>query len=293
MERFFTGRLLTWSLLVLAVAGVTAPAAVAGNITIKGSDTLLVLSQRWAEEFMKKNPGVTIQVTGGGSGTGFAALINGTTDLANASRRIKSEEKAAAAAAKRPPVEIPVAMDALSVVVNSQNPVPSLSTTQVGKIYTGYINNWKQVGGPDHLIVRYSRESSSGTYAFIKDEVMKGRDYAPDCQTMPGTSAVAEAVSRDPWGIGYGGVSYFAKVPGVKILSIKKTEDGPAVSPLASSGEPNNQVVYDGSYALSRYLYVYAPGQPQGDPKSFLDWVLGPEGQKIVSDVEYIPLPKK
>jgi phosphate transport system substrate-binding protein len=287
--------------MVLAAAALTVGTAVstavstamAGNVTIKGSDTLLVLSQRWAEEYMKKNPGVTIQVTGGGTGTGIAALINGTTDLANASRKIKSEEKAAAEGAKRTPVEIPVAMDALSVVVNKQNPVATLDLIQVGKIYTGYINNWKQVGGPDHAIIRYSRESSSGTYGFIKDEVLKGRDYAPDCQTMPGTSAVAEAVARDPWGIGYGGVSYFAKAAGLKILSIKKTASGPAVSPLASSGGPEFKVVYDGSYGLSRYLYVYSPGPPKGDPKAFLDWVLGPEGQKIVQEVDYIPMPGK
>jgi phosphate transport system substrate-binding protein len=280
-------------LTALAVGALTTATAWAGNITIKGSDTILVLSQRWAEEYMKKNPGVTIQVTGGGSGTGIAALINGTTDLANASRKIKPDEKAAAAAAKREAVEIPVAMDALSIVVNASNPVHALSTIQVGKIFSGYINNWKQVGGPDHAIIRYTRESSSGTYAFIKDEVLKGRDYAPDCQTMPGTSAVAEAVARDPWGIGFGGVSYFAKAAGVRILDIKKTDDGQAVSPLGSDGRPNYQVVYDGSYALSRYLFVYSPGQPQADVKAYIDWVLGAEGQKIVEEVEYIPLPKK
>ena len=279
-------------ILAAAAIGLAASASRAGNITIKGSDTLLVLSQRWAEDYMKTHPGVTIQVTGGGSGTGIAALINGTTDFANASRRIKSEEKLAAESAKRPPVETRVCMDALSVVVHKDNPVKELSLTQIGKIYSGYINNWKQVGGPDHAIIRYSRESSSGTYAFVKDEVLKGRDYAPDCQTMPGTSAVAEAVSRDPWGIGYGGVAYFAKAPGVKILSIKATDSGLAVSPLGSDGLPNNKVVYDKSYALSRYLYMYSPGPPEGEKKAYIDWILGPEGQKIVEEVEYIPLPK-
>jgi len=293
MNRLSDARRLGAAVLTVVMTALALPEAFAGNITIKGSDTLLILSQRWAEEYMKKNPGITIQVTGGGTGTGIAALINGTTDFANASRKMKSEEKAAARAAKHEPVEIPVAMDALSIVVNKSNPVASLSLTQVGKIYSGYVNNWKQVGGPDHSIIRYSRESSSGTYSFIKDEVLLGRDYAPDCQTMPGTSAVAEAVARDPWGIGFGGVSYFAKAADLKILSIKKTETGPAISPLGPDGQPNDSVVYDNSYGLSRYLFMYAVGQPTGDKKAYSDWILGPEGQAIVKQVEYIPLPRK
>jgi phosphate transport system substrate-binding protein len=281
----------TLSAAIACLAAVVA--AHAGTITVKGSDTLLVLSQRWAEEYMKRNPSTTIQVTGGGSGTGIAALINGTTDIATASRRIKSEEKIAADSAKRAAREIPVSLDALCIVVHPQNPVQSLSLSQIGKIYAGYVNNWKDVGGPNHAIVRYSRESSSGTYAFVKDEVLKGRDYAPDVQTMPGTSAVAEAVSRDPWAIGYGGVAYFAQVPGVKILSVKKDDTSPAVSPLGPDGRPNNAVVYDGSYPLTRQLFFYTPGDAQGEKKAFIDFVLGTDGQKIVEAVEYIPLPRR
>ena len=275
------------------LAGVLATGnALAGNITVKGSDTMIVLAQRWAEEYMKTHPEATIQVTGGGSGTGIAALINGTTDFANSSRRIKPEERIAAEGAKKPPVETVACLDALSVVVHQSNPVKELTVAQVGKIYAGYINNWKDVGGPDHKIVRYSRESSSGTYGFVKDEVMKGRDYAADCQTMPGTSAVAEAVKNDPWGIGYGGVSYFAKIDALKILSIKADDKSAAINPLGPDKQPNAAVVYDGSYALKRSLYIYTPGQPTGEKKAYLDWILGPEGQKIVADVEYIPLKK-
>jgi len=241
---------------------------------------------------MKKNPSVKIQVTGGGSGTGLAALINGTTDFANASRKIKSEERTAAEVAKHKPVEIPVALDALSVVVNKDNPVSTLSLTQIGKIYSGYFNNWKQVGGPDHAIIRYSRESNSGTYSFVKDEVMKGRDYAPDCQTMNGTSEVAEAVSKDKFGIGYGGVAYFAKVPALKIVSVKKTDDGPAVNPLGADGKPDYKVVYSHDYGLYRYLYMYSSGELQGEKKDYVSWILSPEGQKVVEEVEYVPLPK-
>jgi len=220
-------------------------------------------------------------------------FLNGTTDFANSSRPMEPEEKVQIQAAKKQLFEVPVALDALSVVVHKDNPVSVLTLTQVGKIYSGYINNWKQVGGPDAPIVRYSRESSSGTYSFVKDEVLKGRDYASDCQTMSGTSEIAEVVARDKNGIGYGGVAYFAKAPGVKIVSIKKTDIAPEISPLGPNGLPGFQVVYSHSYGLFRPLYVYAAGQPEGEKKTYLDWILGPDGQKIVEQVEYIPLPKK
>jgi phosphate transport system substrate-binding protein len=274
-------------------AALVPQAAIAGSITVKGSDTMVVLAQRWAEEYMKLKPSVTIQVTGGGSGTGIAALVNGTTDLANSSRKIKPDEKLPIESANKRVTEIPVALDALSVVVHKENPVSALTLTQIGKIYSGYLNNWKQVGGPDHAIIRYSRESNSGTYSFVKDEVLKGRDYAADCQTMSGTSEVAEAVSKDKWGIGYGGVAYFAKVPMIKILSIKKTEDSPAVSPIGANGQPDLEVVYGHSYGLYRHLYMYSAGDLEGEKKAYVDWILGPQGQKIVEQVEYIPLPRK
>jgi len=280
------------AVLPLALAALPWSASLAGSITVKGSDTMVVMAQRWAEEYMKTHPSVKIQVTGGGSGTGIAALQNGTTDFANSSRKIKSDEKASVEASKRKVFEVAVALDALSVVVNKENPVTTLSLTQVGKIYSGYINNWKQVGGADHAIIRYSRESNSGTYSFVKDEVMKGRDYASDCQTMSGTSEVAEAVSKDKWGIGYGGVAYFAKIPSLRIVSIKKTDDGPAVTPIGADGRPDFDVVYSHSYGLYRNLYMYSGGEPQGEKRAYLDWILGPEGQKIVDEVEYVPLPK-
>jgi len=189
--------------LAAGMAGPTTPLAAGDTITVKGSDTMVILSQRWAEEYMKERNDVTIQVTGGGSGTGIAALINGTTTLANSSRPIKPEEKDAAKKNGIDVVEVKTAMDALAVVVNAANPVDHLTMNQIGKIYTGYINNWKQVGGPDKKILRYTRESNSGTYVFFKEHVLNNRDYAADAQTMPGTSAVAEAVSKDPSGIGF------------------------------------------------------------------------------------------
>ncbi len=277
--------------IVLAAAGLIAPAAADSTITVKGSDTMVILGQRWAEEYMKARKDVTIQVTGGGSGTGIAALINGTTTLANSSRPIKPEEKEAAKKNGIDVIEIKTAMDALAVVVNAANPVDHLTVKQVGMIYTGYINNWKQVGGPDKKILRYTRESNSGTYVFFKEHVLNNRDYAADAQTMPGTSAVAEAVSKDPAGVGFGGVAYFATNPKLKILKIAKDDKSQPITPLLADGKINFEVVWSETYPIARYLYVYSAGQPKDAVKEYLDWILGSEGQKIVERIEYVPMP--
>jgi phosphate transport system substrate-binding protein len=271
-----------------ALASAAAPAA-AANITVKGSDTMIILAQRWAETYMRKNPSVTIQVTGGGSGTGIAALINKTTSLANSSRPIKADEIAKAGANGVDPGEYKVAMDALAVVVHKDNPVKELSMQQLNGIYRGDINDWSEVGGKPAKIIRYCRESNSGTYVFVKEHVLQNGDYAADCQTMPGTSAVAEAVSRDANGIGYGGVAYFAAIPALKVLPIKKTETGTAVSPL-KNGKPDNEAVWAGEYPIARWLYVYTTGKSSPQEKAYLDWIMGPEGQRVVADIEYIPL---
>jgi len=275
----------------LALATAIGQAKGAGNITVKGSDTMVILGQRWAEEYMKKNPEVTIQVTGGGSGTGIAALVNGTTTLANSSRPIKPEEIEQAKRNKIDAVEFKTAMDGLAVVVNADNPLKSLTVKQVGMIYTGYIGNWKQVGGPDRRIIRYSRESNSGTYVFFKEHVLLNRDYAADCQTMPGTSAVAEAVARDASGIGYGGVAYFATNPKLRIVPIAKDDKTEPISPLLPGGAINFPAIWDQSYPIARYLYVYSAGEPHGPVKAYLDWILGPDGQAIVEKIEYVPMP--
>jgi phosphate transport system substrate-binding protein len=274
---------------VLGLAGLVASAS--DTITVKGSDTMVILGQRWAEEYMKERKDVTIQVTGGGSGTGIAALVNGTTTLANSSRPIKPEEIEAAKKNGIEVVEFKTAMDGLGVVVNASNPVDHLTLKQVGMIYTGYTNNWKQVGGPDKKILRYSRESNSGTYVFFKEHVLKNRDYAADAQTMPGTSAVAEAVAKDPAGIGYGGVAYFATNPKLKILKIAKDEKTQPITPLLADGKLDFESVWTGTYPIARYLYVYSAGQPKGAVKEYLDWILGPKGQAIVEKIEYIPMP--
>ena len=280
---------------ILAVALVAmAPLAIAEkNITVKGSDTMIVLGQKWAEVYMQKNPQAAIQVTGGGSGVGIAALINGTTDLANSSRPIKTSEIDKAQKAGYYPEEIKVAMDSLAIVVNAANPIKELSVKQVMGIYTGRINNWNEVGGPNASILRYCRESSSGTYTFLKEQILKNQDYAADCQTMPGTSAVANAVSKDPSGIGYGGAAYYLKQPGVKILSVKKEDKSEAVNPVKADGTLDFEAAWTHRYPIARFLYMYAGFKPKGQIKAYIDWILSPEGQKIVEEVGYVPLQVK
>lgn len=265
-------------LLVLALVLLPA-AALAGALTIKGSDTMVILTQRWAEEFMKKNPAVKIQVTGGGSGTGIAALINGTTEIATASRPIKeSETEKLRARFKTTGVEIPVAKDGVTFYVHESNPVSAMTLDQLRAIYLGDLTNWKELGGQDAPIVVYSRESSSGTYVFVKDNLLQGDDYTPRAQTLPGTAAVVNAVAKEPKGIGYGGAAY---AKGVKELKIKVGQEEIAPTPEA---------VKSGKYPLARDLYFYLRAKPQGEAKAFIDFVLSPEGQKIVTNVGYFPV---
>ena len=285
-----------WLAIAGALAGlalVVSTPAHAGNITVKGSDTMILVAQRWAEKYMESHSDVSIQVTGGGSGTGIAALLNATTDIANSSRQIKAAERKTAREAGIDVVETPVAMDALSVVVNKDCPVNELSMNQVKAIYTGAVNNWKDFGGPAKAIVRYSRESNSGTYVFFKEHVLGNADYASDCQNMPGTAAVATAVAKDPAAIGFGGVAYFLNNPDVKIVSIKKDKDSKAVSPLAADKQSLNfAAIHSTEYPIARYLYCYTPGKPAGAVAGYMKWILGPEGQSVAEELGYVPLPK-
>lgn len=269
---------------VLALGLLAAGPATANNITVKGSDTLVVQAQKWAETYMTKNNKVKIQVTGGGTGTGFAALQNQTTDLCNASRKIRAAEIAECIKAfGRRPTEYKVCLDGLSVYVNADNPVKELSLEQLDLIFTGKIRNWKEVGGPDARITLYSRENSSGTYEFFKEHVLKNKDFAASAQTMPGTASVLEAVARDKNGIGYGGAAYGA---GAKHLAIRKDDQSPAV-------EPTEEAVVKGAYPIWRYLYVYVnPAIDKGEVAAYLAWIRSDEGQKVVKEVGYFPLPK-
>jgi len=265
-------------------------------ISVKGSDTMVNLAQKWAEVYMQKNPNVSIQVTGGGSGTGVASLLNGTTDLANSSRELKPSEYETAKQKNVTPKVYEVALDGIALIVHPQNKIDNLTLKQVSDIFSGKITNWKQLGGPDMIITLYGRENSSGTYEFFKDHVLgkdasgKQVDYSPATQVLQGTAALGEAVAKDIKGIGYGGVGYFALRNDVKILHIKKDETSPAISPVE-----NNKVKYDviwsKDYSISRYLYCFTNGEAAGELKNYMDFILSPEGQKLVESMEYIPLP--
>jgi phosphate transport system substrate-binding protein len=271
------------SLLIAGALAVTTVSSWAGNITAKGSDTLVILAQKWAEVYMASHPDVKIQVTGGGSGTGFAALQNNTTDLANASRKIKAKEiEACVKAFNKRPTEYKVCLDGLSVYVNADNAIKELSLEQLEGIFSGAIKNWKDLGGNDAPITVYSRENSSGTYEFFKEHVLKGKDFAAAAQTMPGTAAVLQAVGKDKNGIGYGGAAYGA---GAKHLAIKKDSSSPAI-------EPTEENVIKGTYPIWRYLYIYLnPALDKNEIGAYLTWIRSDEGQKVVKEIGYYPLP--
>ncbi len=251
-----------------------------GKITIKGSDTMVILSQQWAEIYMKKNPGTVIQVTGGGSGVGLAALINGSTDIANSSRPIKpSELEKIKEKFGKNAIQIPCAKDGLSVFLNKGNKVSELTMEQIGAIFSGKITNWKQVGGDDAKIQLYGRESSSGTFEFFKEHVVQ-TDFAATCQTLPGTAAIINAVKKDKYSIGYGGAAY---AEGVKDCKVKKDAKSKGILPTAEN-------IRNKKYPIARYLFMYLKSKPTGETKKFIDWILSSEGQKIITEVGYFPV---
>ena len=280
MKKQIKGLLAAFTIAVLPFA---AHAGNASTITVKGSDTMVILAQKWAEVYMGQKPDTKIQVTGGGSGTGIAALQNQTTDLCNASRSIKAAEIAECIKAfNKRPTEYKVALDGLSVYVNTSNPVKELSIEQLRLIFTGKIKNWKDVGGEDSRITLYSRENSSGTYEFFKEHVLDGADFSSKAQTMPGTAAVLEAVAKDKSGIGYGGAGYGK---GAKHLAIKKDDSSPAI-------EPSEETVVKGTYPIWRHLYIYVnPALDKGQTAAYLNWIRSDDGQKVVKEIGYYPLP--
>lgn len=256
------------------------PLVASAAVTVKGSDTMVILAQRWAEEYMKQNSGKKVQVTGGGSGVGIAALINGTTDVADASRTMKPDEIAKVRDRFNVlPTETAVAKDGVTVYVSESSPIQQLTLDQLRGIFTGDITNWKAVGGPDAPIVLYSRENSSGTYVFFKEVVLQGDDYAASAQTLPGTAAVVNAVAKEKNGIGYGGAAYAKGVREVKIVG----KDGQPWLPTAEN-------IASGKYPLSRKLFMYTRGKPSGEVAQFIAFCLSDAGQAIVTKVGYFPV---
>ncbi|MGH2574864.1 MAG: phosphate ABC transporter substrate-binding protein [Ignavibacteria bacterium] len=250
------------------------------SITVKGSDTMVQLMSSWAESFKKVNPAIEVSVTGGGSGTGIAALINGTTDICASSREMQEKEKQQASQKNITPKEVVVARDGLAVFVNPENPVKELTMEQIRKIYTGAYKNWREVGGPDQSITTLSRENSSGTYVFFQEHVLNKQDYAKEVRLMTSTSAIVQSISDEKWSIGYGGIAY-ALAGKVKILNVKKDDTSSAVT-------PSDETVLNGTYPIARPLYLYFKGDPKDNLKTFLDYCLSADGQKVVKEVGYI-----
>ncbi len=250
---------------------------------IKGSDTVLPLAQKEAETYMKTNKMAKLTVTGGGSGVGFAALVDNTTDIAMASRKIKMDEKIKLQDAGRAYKETIIAYDALSVIVNNENKVSQLTREQLEGIFTGKIKNWKEVGGDDMPMVVYSRESSSGTFEFFKEHVMNKKNYASSVLSMPATGAIVQSVSQTKGAIGYIGLAYMDKQ--VKALKVSYDAGKTYIAPSMATAK-------DKTYPVVRPLYYYYLTTVEKAVKPFVDYVLSAEGQKIVEAVGYVPLSK-
>jgi phosphate transport system substrate-binding protein len=233
---------------------------------------------------MEKNPGTFIAVTGGGSGTGIAALINGKTDIANASRNMKPKEIDNAEAKGVNPKRVVIAMDGLSVIVHADNPVKELTLGQIGQIFRGDIKNWKELGGNDAPVTLYGRQSNSGTFVFFRDMILKA-DYSGNMRRMNGNSQIVEAVKYDRTGIGYVGVGYVKGSEGIEAVKVAAYDGAPYASPL----DPED--VKTGRYPIARPLNQYLNGAPAGEVKDFIAFELGPEGQKIVEEEGFFPIP--
>lgn len=251
-----------------------------GKIVQKGSDTMVITAQQWAEVFMTENPGVTIEVSGGGSGTGIAALINGTTDLADSSRSIKQKEIDDARKKGIEILEIKTAIDGISLIVNPSNPLKDLSISQLKDIFTGRTTNWKELGWEDHEILLYGRQSSSGTYAYFKEHVLENEDYTNRIQELSGSAALADAVSKDKYSIAYLGIGYVKQRDDVKAISVDDVA-------------PSSENILNGMYPISRYLFIYVDRAKMTPVVvTYLRWILSEDGQAIVEKTGYDPLPE-
>jgi len=276
--------------LVLAVtllAGFSSLAEAKGSIQVKGSDTMVNLGQAWAEKYMEQNPTEFVAVTGGGSGTGLSSLISGTCDIAMSSRNIKEKEIALAQKKGINPNEIKVALDGLAVVVNPKNPVSKLTLDQLAGIFTGKITNWKEVGGMDLKIVLLSREVNSGTHVYFKEHVLRNNDpnnkaeFAPSALMLSSSQAIADEAAANSSAIGYYGMGYIS--PKQKAIFVAKDAKSEYEEPVINN-------VINGKYPISRPLYVYTNGVPEGAVKKFVDFALSKEGQEIVLKTDFVPV---
>jgi phosphate transport system substrate-binding protein len=285
--------LLLLPLLLAACGGPSAPGGstppTSAYIQNTGSDTMVNLALAWAERYQQEHPEVSLSITGGGSGTGIAALINKTVDIANASRAMKTEEIQQAQAAGFDPVEFVVAKDAIGVIVNPENPVNHLTLQQISDIYSGKIENWSEVGGDDRPIVRLSRETNSGTHVYFLETVIRLGDktnktlFSTDTLLLPSSEGIISEVRQNPNAIGYDGLGYIPTDGTVKTLGVSPDPAGPFVLPSIAT-------VKDGTYPVARDLYMYTAGQPAGAVKDYLDWIFSDEAQAIVADLGFVPI---
>jgi phosphate transport system substrate-binding protein len=290
MQRLFIFLVLSLLILTACSSNTTTTQSTSTNATYienKGSDTIVNLALAWAEKYQAEHPQVRISVTGGGSGTGIAALINKTVDIANASRQIKPEEIAEAKKNGVDPVEHIISRDAIAVIVNPENPVSQLTLQQISDIYSGKISNWSQVGGDDRPIVRLSRETNSGTHVYFLETVLRlGKKddktlFSMDTLLLPSSEGIVSEVRQNPNAIGYDGLGYVPK--DLKMIAIAQKEGEAYVLPSVAT-------VNDKTYPIARDLYMYTNGQPTGIVKEYLDWILSAEAQKIVADLGFVPV---
>jgi phosphate transport system substrate-binding protein len=291
LPRVFVGLLLFSILFLLLVScsgsSSTGPLSPSISITNVGSDTMVNLALAWAEAYHELHPEVSVSVTGGGSGTGIAALINGSTDIANASREMKEEEIQEAEERGAAPVQHVVALDAIAVVVNPGNPVDELSIPQISDLFTGRITNWRDVGGENRPVVLASRESNSGTYVFFLEQVVRRGDpdnhdlFSPEALLLASSEVIGLEVSQNPNAIGYDGLGYVT--PLQKTVKVAPDESGPFVAPTIDT-------VMDGTYPIARPLYMYTRGEPTEAIKEYLDWIISEDAQEIVAELGFVPL---
>ena len=283
MKRFLV------SLALILMVSVSTLLYAEGMIMIKGSDTLINLVQRLSEAYMENDPNTAIAVTGGGSGVGIAALIANTVDIANASRPMKDKELAAAKENGVIPVEIAIAIDGLSVAINADLPIQSLTIQQIGAIFRGDINNWSEVGGPNRAISLYGRQPSSGTYVFFQEHVLGNKNYSPKMKQMNGNAQIIEGIKADQSAIGYVGVGYVLDEnghvqKGIKVLKVAAEKGAEPVDPLIAEN------VKSGKYPIARALFQYSNGKPKKSVKDFITFELSPEGQKLVEEMGFYPV---